>query len=575
MRFKRILCAGGIWAIFTVLVSLSVGSGAWGQGPLTINYSSQSMRFNASQVLSASGGCPPYNWSLSGGGTLTSGGGDNTSATYAAPSSNPSCKDNPMITLTDGCRNMADIQMAVTTNLGIALRECRFVLCNVDPNGNEYGLIECQWWYCDGTPTKPSCYTAAGQWGPCPWCWTGPCDCSRWIGDDGYNCARGTRAFQCGMCNPPPLKCDVVADVRGAMKAAGCCPINPETGLPIDNGLLDSEDMAKNAGGRLKCLEENNATTNYNIADLFVGNPVNVATGNKYEEGLDLKVSTPGIPLEFRRSYNSQVFLDGPLGYGWTHTYDVSLGVVQTSPTKRIRIWDSDGRALYFNQVQQTSTEILFGGDSGVKDRLKQVISTGEYFLRRREGNLTYKFGSDGKLLQISDPNGNTLTLTNIAGLLRQVSNNFGKSLSIQYNGENRISSIADPRGKSVLYEYTGGDLTKVTYPDTNSVSYTYSNHDLTDKYDTNNNLIGHWGYDNRHRVTNYYSHLKDSVPQERIDVRKREEELSIQQPPRPYPGNLHRWNKPIHDPIHLRQPNQSLGADRRGGAEERGCGLA
>ena len=223
--------------------------------------------------------------------------------------------------------------------------------------------------------------------------------------------------------------------------------------------------------------------------------------------------------MEFRRSYNSQIIFDGPLGYGWTHTYDVSLGVVQTSPTKRVRIWDSDGRALYFSEVQQTSTEILFGGESGVKDRLKQVISTGEYFLRRKEGNLTYKFGSDGKLLEISDPNGNRLTFTYTGGLLTQVSDNFGKSLSIQYNTDNRISSITDPKNQSILYEYTNGDLTKVTYPDQNFVRYAYSNHNLTDKYDTNNNLIGHWGYDNRHRVTNYYSHIKDGVHQEEINL--------------------------------------------------------
>jgi len=288
------------------------------------------------------------------------------------------------------------------------------------------------------------------------------------------------------------------------MKAGGCCPINPITGLPFDDGIPDSEDQAKNAG-KPPCQNS-------------VANPANVATGNKYEEALDLVVSTPGIPLEFRRSYNSQIIFDGPLGYGWTHTYDVSLGVVQTSPTKRIRIGDSDGRALYFSEVQQTSTEILFGGESGVKDRLRQVISTGEYFLRRKEGNLTYKFGSDGKLLQISDPNGNTLTLTYAGGLLTQVSNNFGKSLSIQYNG-GRISSITDPKNQSIFYEYTNGDLTKVTYPDQNFLSYAYLNHNLTDEYDTNNNLIGHWGYDNRHRVINYYSHIKDAVHQEEINL--------------------------------------------------------
>jgi RHS repeat-associated protein len=288
---------------------------------------------------------------------------------------------------------------------------------------------------------------------------------------------------------------------------------------PLENhdydcdGIPDSED-ADPATPNNKNLGKppNSCPTN-----ILQGNPVNVAMGNKYEEVLDLALSTPGIPLEFRRSYNSQSSDDGPLGYGWTHNYDLSVQVVQESAPKKVIVWNSDGRALYFNEISRT-TEILFAGESGVKDRLKQVISTGEYFLRRKESNLTYKFGSDGKLLQISDPHGNTQAMTYTGGLLTQVADNLGKSLSFQYTN-NRISSITDPKNQSILYEYTNGDLTKVTYPDTNFISYAYSNHNLTDKYDTNNNLIGHWGYDNGRRVINYYSHIKDAVHQEEISL--------------------------------------------------------
>jgi len=296
------------------------------------------------------------------------------------------------------------------------------------------------------------------------------------------------------------------------MKEFGCCPIDPVTGLPLYSGTPNSEALSKSGGCPQLCDRSEPKAIN------AVANPVNVTTGSKYEEALDLSISTPGIPLEFRKSYNSQIIFNGPLGYGWMHTYDLSLSVVQTSPTKRIRIWDSDGRALYFNEAQQTSTEILFGGESGVKDRLKQIISSGDYYLRRKEGNLTYRFDSNGKLLEISDPNGNMLTLTYTGGLLTQVSDNFGKSLSIQYTN-NRISSITDPKNQSISYEYTNGNLTKVTYPDQNFVRYAYSDHNLTDKYDTNDNLIGHWEYDNRHRVTNYYSHIKDNVHQEEINL--------------------------------------------------------
>ena len=517
-RERRNPVGGRLRILVFLLILFSICAEPWTQctatgAPLDINYTSLSMSCGASQTLSASGGCPPYNWILSGGGTLTPSGGDNTSATYVAPGSNPNCANNAMITLTDGCRNSKSISLAV--NCYIFLDVTALVEKDFDPG-------TCHQVYCFPYCIEDDyqCITGAGSLRGREWACDGTLlsDCTEGINLSSYclytipSCDINdifTRDF-CGACRCPANVVtgpwDTLFDIIDVnMKQQGCCPLNPITGLPYDHGILDDEQQGKNAGNPL-CQNS-------------VGNPVNVATGNKYEEVLDLTISTPGIPLEFKRSYNSQVIFDSPLGYGWTHTYDVSLGVVQTSPTKRVRIWDSDGKALYFNQVQQTSTEILFGGESGVKDRLKQAISTGEYLLRRKEGNLTYRFGPDGKLLEIFDPNGNTLAMTyDGSNRLSQISNNFGRTISIHYTG-NRIDYIQDPKGQSILYEYTNGDLTKVTYPDQNFVTYAYSSHDLTDKYDTNNNLFGHWGYDNRHRVINYYSHLKDGVLQERIDL--------------------------------------------------------
>ena len=167
---------------------------------------------------------------------------------------------------------------------------------------------------------------------------------------------------------------------------------------------------------------------------------------------------------------------------------------------------------------QTYTDEIRLHGESGVKDRFKKIISTGQYILRKKDSNLTYTFSTDGKLSSISDTNGNTLTLTYSAGQLMQVTNNFGKALTFQYNGTH-ISSVTDPKGQVITYAYTSGNLTRVTYPDNNSTGYTYdASHRLTDKRDTGNNIIGHWGYYADGRVSTYYRYLTNGVPQEGAD---------------------------------------------------------
>jgi hypothetical protein len=140
----------------------------------------------------------------------------------------------------------------------------------------------------------------------------------------------------------------------------------------------------------------------------FVGDSVNVATGNMYDKSAELTISSPGIPIGFQRFYNSRSRDNGPLGRRWTHSYNLSLGGIASQPHKRI-VWDSDGRALYFNEIRETTLgETPYAGEAGVNDRLKQIQSTGEYLLRKKDSNLTYRFDSGGRLTDIFDTNGNT-----------------------------------------------------------------------------------------------------------------------------------------------------------------------
>ncbi len=154
MRSKSLICMGGVWIILTVLSSLLAGGNALGQAPLAINYSTLLMGCGNSQNLSASGGCPPYTWRLSGGGTLTPSG---ASAIYVAPTTNTDCANNPMITLTDGCRNAATLQLAVSTGTYLAYGKLEFVGC-----GGDVGQVQVQYWDCMGNTNGPGCYGAYG-----------------------------------------------------------------------------------------------------------------------------------------------------------------------------------------------------------------------------------------------------------------------------------------------------------------------------------------------------------------------------------------------------------------------------
>ena len=304
----------------------------------------------------------------------------------------------------------------------------------------------------------------------------------------------------------PAVECRVYVDTSPRRRSHWSCDPWPFVGPPKDGA-----NRGKNLGRPRK-----------GMCDLFVGNPVNVATGNKYEEAVDITVSTPGIPLEFRRAYNSQSTRDGPLGYGWTHTYDIRLEEIQVEddPARRVVIWDWDGRALYFTEIksEEGSDDTPFFGESGVKDRLRQIEATGEYLLSRKQGNLTYRFDSEGKLTAMGDLNGNRLSLSYEGELLSQVSSNFGKTLSFHYT-DGLIDWVKDPKDQAVYYDHDNGDLTLVSYFDGNSVGYDYSDHNLTDKYDTESGLIGHWEYDDKDKVEVHWSHLKDGIPQGRIDL--------------------------------------------------------
>lgn len=218
--------------------------------PVEILYTTLAMQCSESQGFSVDPdypGCPPYNWTLSGGGSLSANTGDST--TYTAPDTNPSCTLNPTITLQDSCGSSRSIQLAVNCYT-IATSAFKEWACTTGADGSSwcasrwgYPSVNTRNWYyfpnyylCNGT------FLSAGPGNNAMACKGPVLDCCGYFHlakiDDYCDCLTGyqfcTGALGNCMKRKFTMECGDTEDLRtAAMKAAGCCPINPLTGLPF------------------------------------------------------------------------------------------------------------------------------------------------------------------------------------------------------------------------------------------------------------------------------------------------------------------------------------------------------
>ena len=208
---------------------------------LSVQYTSLVMSCGGSQTLYSSGGCSlpgyPMQWSLVGGGSLDTSTGD---AIYTAPATNPSCSLNPTITVTDCCGNSANVTLSVNcyTYNDWAFQVCtQFnTTCDIEIPGSSIlcgGVRFDKYDYrCDGTLVYHM--SAVCQAFICP----APAGCPSCYQCYAYGVCYTTpptfpEVFDCGFAGYVQ-PCNTARDLRtDAMKAAGCCPINPYTGLPF------------------------------------------------------------------------------------------------------------------------------------------------------------------------------------------------------------------------------------------------------------------------------------------------------------------------------------------------------
>lgn len=182
---------------------------------------------------------------------------------------------------------------------------------------------------------------------------------------------------------------------------------------------------------------------------LAAGNPIHLATGNKYQQEIDLPPNPALRGLELIRHYNAMDVRTSVLGRGWTLSYDTQLHRVASgwqivqADGGRIAFPDSSQKA---DKTYQTANGTLLYGD----DHYDWNLPTGS----------TLRFDQGGKLTTIQWPNGESLYIVRhtdadaLDGHIHAVHNSRGRSLIFHYDvvdRQVRLVAVDTPWDDSIM----------------------------------------------------------------------------------------------------------------------------
>lgn len=201
-----------------------------------------------------------------------------------------------------------------------------------------------------------------------------------------------------------------------------------------------------------------------------VGNPINVATGNKFQREEDY-VGTGPFPLRLTRYYNSfDIGREGAqFGIGWRGEYQRAIEYFGDGGQALAFAYRANGKVLTFKQ-----SGAMFIGDADLAERLYQDIDGWRLV---DENDTVERYSTAGRLLSITNRTGAALTMGYDAqGRLSSVTDPLGRQLGFSYDARSRATTATDPSGRTYLYEYNTRDaISGVGYPDGKARVYVYN----------------------------------------------------------------------------------------------------
>ena len=177
----------------------------------------------------------------------------------------------------------------------------------------------------------------------------------------------------------------------------------------------------------------------------FSSEGVNTSTGNYALKVMDLALPGIGPSFVFERAYNSQDATNGPLGYGWTWSFNVSLAEF---PDGEIVMRWGDGKTEVWNPDGTGGWKPMFGVFSTL------IEDPDGTFTLKGKDLVEYHFDASNRLEAIVDEYGNSMAFHYSGGNLNTVVDTSGRTITFSYDASGRITNILDPIGRSASFTY-------------------------------------------------------------------------------------------------------------------------
>jgi RHS repeat-associated protein len=252
---------------------------------------------------------------------------------------------------------------------------------------------------------------------------------------------------------------------------------------------------------------------------LSAGNPINIATGNKYHRQVDVELPEG---LEVSRHYNSKDQRRHSFGAAWRSNYSRSIvyTAAAASAAAFIELTRDDGSVNYWRVEDSVPLP-----PPDARGRLEVAFSDGQAigFTYRHDGTIE-TYGEDGKLLSVENSEGVHLRFGYVNSQLVNVTTPSGRRLVYSRDTDGKILRVSSNSGAVWHYSYDQYEnLVQLENPDGSIKAYHYEDarfpHSLTGESDGNGNRLRSWAYDEAGRaILSVFGDAQSSIERYAID---------------------------------------------------------